>query len=164
MSSLFKRYRSKPVSTAGNRSRGCQIIHRYYLVIQDKWARKMSSATSGLSKRKLISLLGLFVILSGSACFYSISESFSNSITNTIKIIPISKPINEIREAVSPISRPFSVSRTEFQRIICFRKYLDSLGKSPTGKKVYDSIDRCRPGFMDSLVFIENYYKSNFKN
>ena len=164
MSSLFKKYRSKLVSAAENRSKGCQIVHKYYLVIQDKWARKMSSVTSGLSKRMLICLLGLFVILFGSGCFYIISESLSNSITNTINIIPISKPINEIRESVSPISVPISVSRAEFKRIICFRKYLDSLGKSPTGKKVCDSIDRCRPGFMDSLVFIENYYKSNFKN
>ncbi|HEU4790340.1 MAG TPA: hypothetical protein VFS71_11690 [Flavobacterium sp.] len=124
----------------------------------------MSSVTSGLSKRKLICLLGLFVILTGSACFYIISESLSNRTKSSIKIIPISKPINEIRESVSTISGPISVSRAELKRIICFRKYLDSLGKSPKGKKAYDSIDRCRPGFMDSLVFIENYYKSNFKN
>jgi hypothetical protein len=164
MSSLFKKYRSKLVSAAENRSNGCQIEHKYYLVIQDKWARKMSSVTSRLSKRKLICLLGLFVILSGSTCFYIISNAFFNRTTTSIKIIPISKPIDVLKESVSTISGPLSVTRTEFKRITCFRMYLDSLGKSPTGKKVYDSIDRCRPGFMDSLVFIENYYKSNFKN
>ena len=164
MSTPFKRNRSEPVSTAQSGGRGSQILHRYYLFIQDKWARKMCSVTSGLPKRKLICLLGLFVILSGSTCFYIISESFSNSTMNSIKIIPISKPIDGIRESVSVISRPLSISGTEFRRIISFRKHLDSLRKSPTGKKTYDSINRCRPGLMDSLVFIEKYYKSNFKN
>ncbi|HEU4789423.1 MAG TPA: hypothetical protein VFS71_07045, partial [Flavobacterium sp.] len=78
MWSLSKRYGSKPVSAAENRSKGYQIGHKYYLVIQDKWARKMSSVTLGLSKRKLICLLGLFLILTTSACFYIISESLSN--------------------------------------------------------------------------------------
>ena len=55
------------------------------------------------------------------------------------------------------------ITKNEFRRIALFRLYLDCLTRSPTGKVTYDSLYRCRQGLMDSLVIIENYYKSNLK-
>ena len=50
------------------------------------------------------------------------------------------------------------------EKITSFRKYMDSLGRSPTGKKMHDSIVLNRPGLLDSLTIIENYYYSHLKN
>jgi len=36
---------------------------------------------------------------------------------------------------------------------------MDSLARSPSGKILYDSIISQRPGLMDSVRFIENYYQ-----
>ena len=40
---------------------------------------------------------------------------------------------------------------------------MDSLARSPSGRKLYDSIVAARPGLMDSVRYIEKEYQ-NFKN
>jgi hypothetical protein len=40
---------------------------------------------------------------------------------------------------------------------------MDSLKSDITGKSVYDSLLRARPGLMDSIRLMENYYESNVK-
>ncbi|MFC0776875.1 hypothetical protein [Flavobacterium sp. HJSW_4] len=51
--------------------------NRHYLSAQKKWSEKMSSLAEGCSKRKLIFLLGLFVMLSASYLLYNIYNAFS---------------------------------------------------------------------------------------
>lgn len=164
MWSLIKKYKTKSAATAEARHNDFFKTTKLWLFIEDKWAKKMSSITSRLSERMLICLLALFVVLAGGACFYSISKSFSNATSLDIKIIRITKPVDAFEKSFGTIGRPLPSSRNEFKRVIDFKMYLDSLGRSPTGRTVYDSIDKYRPGLMDSLIFIENYYKSNFKD
>ena len=54
---------------------------------------------------------------------------------------------------------PAEVSEAEYSRIKRFRVYMDGLARSPAGKTLYDSIIHHRPGLMDSVWFIENYYQ-----
>jgi hypothetical protein len=164
MCSLFKKYRNKLASNDENRCGGLCLTRKYYLFVQDKWAKKMSSITSRLSKGQLLCLLALFVILTGGVCIYIISSSLFNTTSNSIKIISISKSVESYSKLLVIYPKPQSVSGKEFKRVGRFRIYLDSLARSPAGKRAYDSIDQCRPGLVDSLVFIENYYKSNFKD
>ncbi|ULT38451.1 hypothetical protein KRR40_25400 [Niabella defluvii] len=51
------------------------------------------------------------------------------------------------------------MSEAEYSRIKRFRVYMDSLARSPAGRTLYDSIIYHRPGLMDSVRFIENYYQ-----
>lgn len=157
MPSLFKRNRTEPKTPN-------KAVFEYCLLVQDKWAGKMSLATSRLSKRKLICSLVLFVILTGSTCFYNIFQGLCSKAPQSIKITTVSKPIEAVQKSHPVISSPLPAFKAEFKRIYGFRKYLDSLRKSTKGKKTLDSIVRNRTGFMDSLIFIENYYKSNLKN
>jgi hypothetical protein len=164
MRTLFKKHRKEPMIMVKNSHGGFDIPMKFYLFVQDKWSKKMGIITSGLSKRKLVCSLALFVVLAGGVCIYGISRSFVNTVKDSIKIIPISKPMNAIDRSLVLNPKPFPVRQKEFKRIVLFRMYLDSLGRSPIGKKAFDSINGLRPGLMDSLVFIENYYKSNCKN
>jgi hypothetical protein len=157
MYSLFKTKRTEPITQN-------KAVFEYCLLVQNKWAGKMSLATSRLSKRKLICSLVLFVILTGSTCFYNISQGLCSKARQSIKIITVSIPIEAVQKSHSVISSPLPASKAEFKRISGFRKHLDSLRKSTKGKKTFDSIMLNRTGFMDSLIFIENYYKSNLKN
>lgn len=157
MPSLFKRNSTEPIIPN-------KAVLEYWLLVQDKWAGKMSLAASRLSKRKLIFSLVLFVILTGSICFYNIFQGLCSKTPQSIKIITISKPIEAVQKSHSVISSRLPASKAEFKRISGFRKYLDSLRKSTKGKKTFDSIVQNRTGFMDSLIFIENYYNSNLKN
>jgi hypothetical protein len=136
---------------------------KFYLWMQDKWAKKMSSLADGLSKRSLICMLALFIILAGSISISNLCQVFSSSTSNSIKIEAISKPAEIVKKDSVNSIKNISISKEEFETIIRFSQHLDSLSQSPKGKRVYDSIVYHRHGLLDSLVFIENYYKSNFK-
>jgi len=68
------------------------VYHRYYRSAQTKWAQKMDVLINGLSRRKLIYLLVLFTILTGSYFIYNIYAAFSKSdFPTTQKTAVISK-------------------------------------------------------------------------
>lgn len=163
MNSFFKKARKESASYDAKNNVGKLMIRSCCLFVQDKWAKKMSSLTARLSKRALTCILVLFVMLMGGLCVGFISGCFSNSTLKTIKIIPLSKPVAVTSKSITINPRWIPITKNEFRRIALFRLYLDSLTRSPTGKVTYDSLYRCRQGLMDSLVIIENYYKSNLK-
>ena len=71
-------------------------------------------------------------------------------------------PIKKLKHATETGEPPIEaaeVSEAEYSRIKKFRMYMDSLARSPSGKILYKSITRHRPGLMDSVRFIENYYQ-----
>jgi hypothetical protein len=55
------------------------------------------------------------------------------------------------------------VSKADYQGIIRFRGYMDSLTRSPAGKAAYDSIIFSRPGLLDSIRILEKIYQSQTK-
>ena len=55
------------------------VYHKYYNSAQSKWAKKMDALINDLSKRKLICLLVLFTILTGSYFIYNIFSAFNKS-------------------------------------------------------------------------------------
>jgi len=55
------------------------------------------------------------------------------------------------------------VSKKDYQGIIRFRGYMDSLTRSPAGKAAYDSIILSRPGLLDSIRILEKIYQSQTK-
>lgn len=135
-----------------------RISSQYYFLIQNVWAKKMSAVTSDLSKQSLVCCLILFVIISAKICIYNIYSGFYPKDYNSVFIgsqpnyIIVTKPILD------------NTTRTEFPKVELikvtrFSFYLDSLKKSEEGKIIYDSIKNYRPGLLDSLAFIENYYK-----
>lgn len=139
-----------------------RISPKYYLLLQDKWSKKMSALTSNLSKQSLVFFLVLFIIITGSISVYSVYNGFSLKDQEGIKSrinynhLIVTKPIfNKTTEPVLP--------KIEFENITRFIFYLDSLKQSKEGKKIYDSINKCRPGLLDSVTLIENYYKTNLK-
>ncbi|OIV41739.1 hypothetical protein BKM63_14585 [Flavobacterium johnsoniae] len=64
MKSLFKR-RTEPF-----------VYHRYYLLVQKRWAEKMQRATAGLSKTKLILGLLFFTVLASGYLIYNLYRTF----------------------------------------------------------------------------------------
>jgi len=64
MKSLFKK-RTEPF-----------VYHRYYLLLQKKWAEKMQRATAGLSKTKLIWGLLFFTVLASGYLIYNLYSKF----------------------------------------------------------------------------------------
>lgn len=139
-----------------------RISPKYYLFIRDKWVKKMDALTADLSKKSLVFLLVLFVVITGMICIYNVYRGFLSTNSNPVKVDSVSNCTNLYKKSVLKKTNQL-VSKTEYENFIRFRSYLDSLKQLPEGKRICDSIKYYRPGLLDSLDFIENYYKTNFK-
>ena len=136
-------------------SKGFQVI---YSRTQDKWAGWMSRCTAHFSRKTWLLLLLLFVLCMGLSSTYLAIHSLIAKTSHPMQVTPIMRPkhITETGEATSGSSQ---IPDAEYNRIKRFRRYMDSLARSPGGQWMYDSITLHRPGLMDSVRFIENYYQ-----
>ncbi|MET6999427.1 hypothetical protein [Chitinophaga defluvii] len=133
-------------------------IARTILRIQYGWADFMHSKTMQWSRKEkiifLVIITGVFSIIN--VCI--LLDVFSNR-TNTGE---------EIRSSPMPVL--FMQHHREFPRqevidtlaIYEFRKAIDSLRATPEGRKVYEDFARERPGFLDSLAYIEQHIRQPF--
>ncbi|MBC5862874.1 hypothetical protein [Flavobacterium turcicum] len=160
--SFKKKHKIKAKDEPNLKGHLIQKINEAIIRLQCKCAHWLEVKTAHLSPKSWIVLLVCFVGVTGTCCIYVINGSFSNT-DNAMHIVKMTKT-----KATQPKKDLFKsdipVSKTEFEKIIHFRKYMDSLGRSTTGKILYDRIARNRPGLLDSLSMIENYYYSQFKN
>lgn len=161
MKVTFKR---KSNAITGTKNSIWEKFEQANLRLQYKCAQWLERKTAHFSRLNWIVVLFTFIVFTGGCSIYLIVNSFSNNKSRNITIAPITKPTNHIPLKEKPPELNTIISKTEFEKITNFRKYMDSLGRSPTGKKTYDSIVSGRPGLLDSLTIIENYYYSHFKN
>ncbi len=133
-------------------------IYTGYKRLQGSWADWMTKRTENFSQHTWIVLLILFVLSIGSYSTYVGVSALINKKSNLITITPIKKPKHATETGDANIEAA-GVSEAEYSRIKKFRMYMDSLARSPSGKILYDSITSHRPGLMDSVRFIENYYQ-----
>lgn len=61
------------------------VCHKYCLLVQDKWARQMTGLTQGLTKKKLICFLLVFIVLSAGFFLYNIYAVFSKNNAELLK-------------------------------------------------------------------------------
>ncbi|WP_447642613.1 MULTISPECIES: hypothetical protein [Chitinophagaceae] len=50
------------------------------------------------------------------------------------------------------------VMTEEFRRFRSFHLYMDSLARTASGRTLRDSINKARPGLLDTVIELENYY------
>lgn len=139
------------------------LSNTHYLLIRDKWAKKMRSLTLGLSRNKLTFLLAGFVMISCSLILLIVCKGFKSDASDSINNLSISKVSTEAIKFKSNALQPFPISRQQYSTIIAFKSYMDSLRENASGKRTYNSIELLRPGLLDSVAIIENYIKSNVK-
>jgi hypothetical protein len=128
-----------------------QKFEQANLRLQDKCAQWLERKTSHFSRLNWIVVLFSFIVVTGGCSIYLIVASFSGNTTKNITVTPISKstnlvPLKEEDTLLNPI-----ISKTELEKIIRFRRYMDSLGRSPTGKKMHDSIVYTVPDFWTAF-------------
>lgn len=114
--------------------------------------------TESFSRGNWTLLLILFVLVTGGYSTYLLVSSFTAKTGKAFTITPISKP-GHLTETGDVKPETLPVSEMEYRRIHNFRIYMDSLARSPSGKATYDSITYRRPGLMDSVRTIDNYYQ-----
>lgn len=164
MKFTFKRNSQKSDVLERAKNNLWQKFEQANLGLQYKCAHWLERKTAHFSRLNWIVILFAFIVFTGGCSIYLIVNSFSGKPTKNITVISITKPANAIPLKEKPLELNEVISKKEFEKITSFRKYMDSLSRSPTGKKTYDSIVSDRPGLLDSLTIIENYYYSHLKN
>ncbi|CAD0004851.1 hypothetical protein [Flavobacterium chungangense] len=159
-----KRNSKKSDALATAKNNLWQKFEQANLRLQYKCANWLERKTAHFTRLNWILILLCFTVFTSSCSIYLIVRSFSANKTGNIRVIPITKPTNAVSLKDKPPELNEVISKKEFEKITSFRNYMDSLGRSPTGKKTYDSIVSDRPGLLDSLTIIENYYYSHLKN
>jgi hypothetical protein len=114
-------------------------------------------------KAKRLVAIG-FCLISFSSCVYQIVKSFYGNDKVNLSIAAIRVPEQVTQNENREIAPSNEVSKNEFKKIKKFRAYIDSLARSNSGRRIYDSIHKYRPGLIDSLAIIENIYKSQSPN
>jgi len=166
MKFLFQRRKKVPESNGSvSHNSLSKIMEKGYYYLQSKWAEWMTTQTAKLSIRNQVAIFGFLIVCANAYSVYLIARSFSDTDFNStrITVTPIVKPVKTYPTDETKTNKNSAISKKEWNRIIRFRTYIDSLGRSPTGKKVLDSITNKDPGLLERLARIENYYQSNFK-
>ncbi|MFV8324289.1 hypothetical protein [Flavobacterium sp. ZS1P14] len=159
-----KNNKNSPAEADSFKSSLLQRFDEANLRLQYKCAQWLERKTAHLSRKSWIIILFCFTVFTGGCSIYLIVNSFSGNTTKSIAVTPITRPTNVVAFEEKSIQLNVAISKTEFEKIVRFRRYMDSLGRSPTGKKLYDSILHYRPGLLDSITIVEQYYHSQFKN
>ena len=164
MLSLFKKKKAPtPLVVNSAQDRMAKHIVAWCIRLQERWATFMQKQTERLSGNGKLIVLSLFCLVAGSLSIYLIATSLMGYPAVSIKISSIKAPLYSARSVDHDTKSSIIITREEYQRIEHFRHYMDSLATSSSGKPIYDSILKQRPGLMDSVAFIENIYQSQTK-
>ena len=119
-----------------------------------KLADYLNNKATTVSKRTIKAFLIVFCIVSAVGSAYIIIHALQKKHTDyAVTAIVVPKNIEQNNPALEDITMAKAIIRIEH-----FRYWLDSLHQR--GSPLYDSIIQARPGLMDSIHFIEQYYSS----
>lgn len=138
-------------------------ILRTCLTWQCSWASWMQRKAEKLSNKGKLIMLLVFVLLTGSYSVYLVGKSFSKNPKPSFSIISIKRPSHVQENGDESKHTNVVISKSEYERIHQFTRYIDSLARNPTRKVLHDSIVAHRPGLMDSIQVIENIYQLQIK-
>ncbi len=127
--------------------------------LQQKWAGFMQRYTERLTRNGKLIILCLFCLTAGSLSLYLIASNVMNRKVSSFNVAHLKTSPFVGKSGDENTKSVVIISKTEYEKIKGFRLYMDSLARSPSGKKRYNSILSQRPGLMDSILLIENIYQ-----
>jgi hypothetical protein len=159
---MFKR-KKKP-ETVSDQAAG--VIAGFLVWIQQRFAEWMGRKTSDFGRGGKITLLVMVVIVFGGLSVGLLVNVFTNPPEGSdLKPAQVRVPKYD-KKGDASVNEIAIVSLSAYIKMRAFRRYMDSLQKTAAGKSTYDSIIKARPGLMDSVLFLEELYRSqqNGKN
>jgi hypothetical protein len=162
---LFSRKNKKAKETkeSGVQDKVARGIAGFLLSIQNRFTEFMGTMTNSLNKKGKQVFLGFICLLFGGLSIYAFLGAFRENDNSGKSIKPSQLSVPKYYDRTDGEIQEPVVSEREINRINRFKKYMDSLSYSPTGRAKYDSILKTRPGLMDSIKIIEAIYYSQSK-
>jgi hypothetical protein len=122
----------------------------------EKYTRHYNRRTWGI-------LLAIFIMLGGAVSGLLLIGGLTGELEKAFSLDRITRtisgPPDENEDANSD-----RLTKAEFDRLVEYKAFLDSLQKSPEGRVRYLKIVSRHPGLPDSLGRIIKYYQSQIKN
>lgn len=153
----FKRRKDKPSVMYGVFQKMGEAVERRQRKAADYLNRKVAL----FSRKQLTCGLVLFCLVFGGISGFAIWHSLHSS-PGDLPIQPVKVPAHSVLQR-GGLPDETTLTNRQTERLRQFRLYLDSLQQTQSGKVIYDSIARYRPGLLDSLAFIEKVYHQQLK-
>jgi hypothetical protein len=123
--------------------------------LADYMQRKSDRLSSTVKKYWLIS----FCLLAVGCSLYVIVHGFRTPSDDVIYVSHIKLLEHSTKTGEANKQPSMIVTKDAFDKVQRFRYHMDSLSRSPSGKRTHDSILASRPGLIDSVLIIEEMYK-----
>ena len=143
----------------GIQERIAKTIVSRFIQLQGNWSVFMQRLTERLSIRSKKLGITLFCLVAGGYSFYTLMDGFSSQRKKPFELATIKTPGYVVRDDEEKLNAFTIIPEKEYRKIHEFRKYMDSLARSDTGKLIADSILHARRGLMDSIIQIEHIYQ-----
>jgi len=127
--------------------------------LQAQWARYMQCQTERLPTSAKKGFLIAFCLLSNGFSICLITKNLTNQVQKEFSVSNIKLPAYSDKTGDENTKPLIAITEEEIQKIQGFRRFMDSLASSPSGKNRLDQIIITRPGLMDSIRLIENTYR-----
>lgn len=132
-------------------------IQDRYVQWKKQWAAWIGNKYNRLPLKCKIIILVCFVVLTGGYSIFLVVSAFTDKQSLSHSVTHISIP-RHIKTKVAGPTGNYAIHSKEYQKIHRFQMYMDSLYKDPSGRLLYNSIIRSRPGLMDSVYMVEKEF------
>lgn len=124
------------------------------------WVQWMDSRSRKMRRKQQYAALLAFTAISLTVCLF-LALGGLGKVTEQLNLKPT--PIVRVATPVENRNTDKPDNNVMKSRLEAFRAYIDSLERSPSGRRKRDSIVQARPGLLDSIKLMENII-NNRKN
>jgi hypothetical protein len=117
---------------------------------------KLQDLEQLFSNRQKKILLLVFTVLAGASCLYLLAGGFKYHGSNDWLRLDSIQPVSNAYQQDN-----FMQDYSPHQWILDFQHYLDSMKADPQGRAFYDSLQRARPGLIDSVAKAAQFLQNN---
>lgn len=155
---LWKRKHKKEGNPEWQENIAIRILNGYRS-IQTRWVKLMERTVGKLSIKA--QKMGCIVLIFGGTvyCAATIYNGIKSKQSYQIRVDAINAGNHLGKTGEDSLMKYYkSLPYKDYRYLQNFMDYLDSLKKSETGRHVYDSIVRHRPGLLDSISILRKIY------
>jgi len=135
-------------------------INQYVSGKEQKVATFLNRKAEGLSTKGKKWFLAIFCLVFGGISFYLVIHTAISKSSRSAAIEPsaISVPQHMNKTGEENLYPGVLVTEEDMKQVRVFKLHMDSLRLSTSGRAMYDSILKARPGLMDTVSMLEQLY------
>ena len=126
---------------------------------QFRWASFMQRTSERFSCRTKKYITVMIVLTTSLYSLYIIASSIIQKPKKEYSISKIHVPAYSTKTGEENIHNYHLISEKEYNKIVRFHQYMDSLHQTAKGRQIADSIQQARPGLLDSTFQLKKLFE-----